>query len=87
MTHGAMKLSRRTILRGVGVTMALPWLESTGLRAEAVATATAADPPPRRLAILFMGNGISPNHWWAKDQGVDMELSKSLQPLAAFAPV
>ena len=29
-----------------------------------------------------MGNGISPKHWWAKGAGADMELSKSLQPLA-----
>ena len=31
-----------------------------------------------------MGNGISPNHWWAKGAGADMELSKSLEPLAAL---
>jgi hypothetical protein len=29
-----------------------------------------------------MGNGINPDHWWAKGSGADMELSKSLQPLA-----
>ena len=31
-----------------------------------------------------MGNGINPNHWWAKGSGADIELSKSLEPLAPF---
>ena len=31
-----------------------------------------------------MGNGINPDHWWAKGSGASMELSKSLQPLAAL---
>jgi hypothetical protein len=33
-----------------------------------------------------MGNGINPKHWWAKGAGADMELSKSLEPLAALRP-
>src|SRR5262245_54023109 len=33
---------------------------------------------------LIMGNGINPNHWWAKGAGDDMELSKSLQPLTTL---
>ena len=37
---------------------------------------------PKRFAALFMGNGINPKHWWAKGAGADMELSKSLEPLA-----
>ncbi len=68
-------LSRRQVLRGAGVTLALPWLEATAARA-----ATA----PRRLAVLFMGNGINGNHWWAKpgnDAAAGMQLGKSLQPL------
>ena len=40
--------------------------------------------PPKRFAALFMGNGISPNHWWAKGSGAGMELSKTLQPLEPF---
>jgi hypothetical protein len=49
-------ISRRTLLKGAGVTMALPWLEAWG----------AAAAPPRRFAALFMGNGINQKHWWAK---------------------
>ena len=70
-----MKLSRRTVLRGVGVTMALPWLESLN------AIASTPAPFPKRFAVLFMGNGINGNHWWAKGSGAEMKLSRSLAPL------
>jgi hypothetical protein len=81
-------LSRRTFLRGVGVTMALPWLESLsaplgGLRAaesELPGMLTASG-HPKRFAVMFMGCGISPEHWWAKGSGADFELSKTLTPL------
>jgi hypothetical protein len=63
--------TRRTFLRGAGVTMGLPWLES-------LAAATGA---PQRFAVLFMGTGISPGKWWAKGEGASMELSESLAPL------
>src|SRR5207244_2250350 len=62
----------------VGVAIALPWLESIPVWS---ATPTAF---PKRFAALFMGNGINPNHWWAKGAGADMALSKSLEPLAAL---
>jgi len=65
-------ISRRTLLKGAGVTMALPWLEAWG----------SASAPPRRFAALFMGNGINQKHWWAKGSGATMELGKSLEPLA-----
>jgi len=64
--------TRRTFLRGAGVTMGLPWLESMA--------ATSAQ--PQRFAVLFMGTGISPGRWWAKGEGASMELGESLQPLA-----
>ena len=75
--------NRRTVLKGVGVTMALPWLESLpvwGGEPEAGGTPAC----PKRFAAIFMGNGINPNHWWAKGPGAEMELSQSLQPLAPF---
>jgi len=36
---------------------------------------------PRRFAVLFMGNGVNGNHWWAKGSGAGMTLSRSLAPL------
>jgi uncharacterized protein DUF1552 len=80
------QLSRRTFLHGVGVTMALPWLESIPVWGEPVVTAGAAVEAaarafPQRFAVMFMGNGINGNHWWAKGSGADMKLGKSLMPL------
>lgn len=77
--------SRRTVLMGAGVTMGLPWLES--LRAQDEQTVPAADDqatPPKRFAALFMGNGINGDHWWARGSGTEMELSRTLEPLAPF---
>jgi Protein of unknown function (DUF1552) len=71
-------ISRRTVLRGVGVTMALPWLESLAWAAPSQSPAAAF---PKRFAVMFMGNGINGNHWWARGNGAEMRLSKSLQPL------
>jgi hypothetical protein len=76
-------MPRRTFLRGAGVTMALPWLESLA-GWSGLARATGQETPrvfPRRFAVLFMGNGISPEHWSARGTGADMVLSKSLEPL------
>src|SRR5690349_1965673 len=69
--------SRRMFLRGVGVTMALPWLES----APVWGATTNTGPFPKRFAVVFMGNGINGNHWWSKGNGDEMKLSKSLEPL------
>jgi len=74
-------ITRRTMLRGVGVAMALPWLESLSVWGDDPSGAPAF---PKRFAALFMGNGINPNHWSAKGAGAAMELSKSLEPLAPF---
>ena len=77
-------ISRRTFLRGVGVTMSLPWLESLPSWGEEVTPAAgdAAAAFPKRFAVLFWGNGVNPNHWWAKGAGREMELGKCLEPLA-----
>jgi len=65
-------VSRRTVLRGAGVALALPWLESL---------AWAAPTFPKRFAVLFQGDGINGNHWWAKGAGAEMKLGKTLQVL------
>lgn len=84
-THSE-RITRRTLLRGVGVTMALPWLESHRVWGDEPVRGTAGAEPPKRFAALFMGNGISPKNWSAKGSGADMVLSKSLEPLAALRP-
>ncbi len=76
----ARKISRRSVLRGAGVTMALPWLESIP-----VWSAGTAQPDsgqfPLRFAAMFMACGIHPDHWWGKGAGAEMELSRSLAPM------
>ena len=76
----AHRISRRAVLRGAGVTMALPWLESFRALAD---TATPAD-FPKRFAVLFMGNGINEDHWSAEGSGAGMKLSKTLSVLEPF---
>jgi len=78
------KLSRRTFLRGVGVTMTLPWLESVPVWGDSTPVVETAPAFPKRFAAIFMGNGINANHWWAKGSGAEMELGKTLEPLAHF---
>ncbi len=75
-------IHRRTFLRGVGVTMALPWLESLPVWGAAPLAGGSPAPCPKRFAAVFMACGVNPDHWWAKGAGADMELSPSLQPLA-----
>lgn len=72
-------MSRRLMLKGLGVCIGLPWLESA--RAE---TKPTGQDIPKRFACLFIGDGISPPHWWAKGDGNNMELGPSLEPLAPF---
>jgi hypothetical protein len=72
-------ISRRVLLKGLGVTVALPWLEAVNAAAAPVAKAG-----PKRFACLFIGDGISPPHWWAKGEGKAMEFGSSLEALAPF---
>ncbi len=77
--------SRRTFLRGLGVTMALPWMESVPVWGDRAAAAVKnGSQAPVRLAVLFSGNGFRSNEWWAKGQGRQMQLGQVLTPLADF---
>src|SRR3984957_20229704 len=84
MNSRSNTITRRTFLAGAGVTMGLPWLESIPVWGSKSASSAPSSAPPQRFAALFLGNGISPPHWWAKGSGADMQLSKSLEPLAAL---
>ena len=75
--HRGRTLSRRTVLRGLGVSLALPWLESVSAIAGEAPGANA----PVRLACLFSGNGFHGKEWWAKGKGGGMELGRVLEPL------
>lgn len=74
-------ISRRTVLKGLGVSVALPWLESVRVFGSEGVKGNA---PPQRFACLFQGDGISPPDWWAKGQGATMELGPSLESLNPY---
>ncbi len=78
--------TRRTFLRGAGVTMALPWLESIPVWGASSASGGVASDAPKRFAALFMGCGVNPDQWWAKGSGASMELGRCLEPLAPLRP-
>ncbi len=78
------RFSRRTMLRGIGVSMALPWLESLNVWGDVALGAEVASEAPVRLAVLFAGNGFHSKEWWAKGEGQAMELGQVLAPLANY---
>jgi hypothetical protein len=76
--------SRRTFLRGVGVTMALPWMESLTVWGDTSPAVKPASEAPVRLAVLFSGNGFHSKEWRAKGEGKQMEFGQALAPLNDF---
>ena len=78
------QLSRRAMLRGLGVSMALPWMESTRVWGDDAAGSNKASQAPTRMAILFAGCGFHKGQWWAKGEGKSMQLGKVLAPLNDF---
>jgi hypothetical protein len=75
-------LPRRTVLRGLGATIALPFLDAMlpafSLRGRAAAT------PPHRFQTFYVPNGMAMEYWTPKSEGRAFELSPVLEPLAAF---
>ncbi|HEV7631980.1 MAG TPA: DUF1552 domain-containing protein, partial [Steroidobacteraceae bacterium] len=75
-------LHRRTFLRGVGATIALPLLDAMVPAATALAQ-TAAAPKPR-LGFLYFPHGAIMEKWTPEGAGRDFKLSPILEPLAPF---
>lgn len=65
------RISRRTLLRGAGVSLALPWLEAASVTPKS----------PVRMAMLYMPNGVNTNAWSPQGTGRDFTLSPTLEPL------
>ena len=75
-------LPRRTFLRGVGATLALPFLDAMVPALSGVARAAAA--PVRRLGFVYIANGAIMDKWTPAVAGADFELPQTLGPLAPF---
>lgn len=80
MKSAIHKITRRTLLRGAGVGLGLPWLESMTAHAAPVTSS----PAPVRMAMLYMPNGVNVKAWTPEGSGTDWKLSPTLEPLAAF---
>lgn len=76
------KISRRVLLKGLGLSVSLPWLEAAHLWGGEFAKPSSRT--PQRFACMFIGDGISPPLWWSKGDGAAMELGESLAPLAPY---
>ncbi len=74
------QISRRVVLKGIGATVALPWLESFGALAN---ERPARNTPPQRFAFLFFGDGIHPAEWWSRGSGPNLELGPAFASLNA----
>ena len=77
------RISRRTVLRGMGAAVALPALEAMlPLKALAATSTAAASQKAVRMAFLFVPNGIHMPAWTPATEGTDFVLPPSLEPLA-----
>src|SRR6266849_9248292 len=72
-------LPRRTLLRGLGTTMALPFLE-----AMLPPLLRAASKPVHRFQAFYVPNGMAMEYWVPKGEGSAFELSPILAPLAPY---
>jgi hypothetical protein len=75
-------LSRRTFLRGTGVTLALPLLESMVPARTALAQTAAA--PKSRMGCIYIPHGATMDKWTPAAEGTSFEFSEILQPLEPF---
>ncbi len=75
-------LSRRTLLRGTGAALALPWLEAMMPRRAVAADSQSSEQSPIRMAALFVPNGVRQDKWTPEGTGRDFQLSSTLEPLA-----
>jgi hypothetical protein len=74
-------LPRRTVLRGLGATLSLPFLEAM---VPVMSRARAASKPVNRFLAFYVPNGMAMPYWSPKGEGTSFELSPILEPLAPF---
>jgi Protein of unknown function (DUF1552) len=75
-----MAIPRRTVLRGIGATLALPLLDSM---VPAFASTQSAATPVKRLGVVYVPNGVVMKNWTPATEGA-FELSPTLAPLAPY---
>jgi hypothetical protein len=78
MAFLSKSLPRRTVLRGIGATVALPFLDAM------LPPLRAAVKPAHRFQAVYVPNGMAMEYWTPKGEGTALEISPILEPLAAF---
>ncbi len=78
MAYLHKSLPRRTVLKGIGTTMALPFLDAM------LPPLRAATTRPHRFQAFYTPNGMAMEYWTPKGEGAAFELSPIMQPLAAY---
>jgi hypothetical protein len=79
-----VSFSRRTLLRGLGTAVALPMLDAMMPAVARAAASPAAAAGPKRLAWLYIPNGVDLQNWTPAKVGEAYDLSPTLEPLAPF---
>ena len=79
-TARRLGMSRRSLLRGLGISLALPAFESLASPARAAAAATV----PTRMAFLYIPNGVNVERWMPTGTGTDYSFGPSLEALTSF---
>lgn len=77
-------ISRRTVLRGLGTALALPWLEAMSPAPRISRAAENASGVPKRMAFLYVPNGAHMDAWTPDKEGADFALPATLQALEPF---
>jgi hypothetical protein len=75
-------ISRRTVLRGLGASIALPLLDAMVPALTAIGKTAAA--PPVRFGAIYVPNGVIPGQWFPSTEGASYEMTPTLEPLTAF---
>ena len=74
-------ISRRTVLKGLGASIALPWLEAMGPLQAWASQTPAGNRAPTRMAFVYVPNGKNMAEWTPSAEGADFTLPRILEPL------
>ncbi|MFZ9092126.1 MAG: DUF1552 domain-containing protein, partial [Planctomycetaceae bacterium] len=83
MPRSSSCIPRRTLLRGTGAAVSLPWLEAMGPKTAWSEETTADTAAPNRMAFLYVPNGKNMADWTPEAEGTEFEFPAILQPLQA----
>ena len=75
-----LQLNRRTMLRGAGVALGLPWLSAM----ERAVASTTVQAPPRRFVAMTLGLGLLAKNLFPEDSGRGYKVSPYLKPLSGL---